>query len=155
MQSGRMSFIWVHEGEYMDARKFHDIWKAIHPQRAFGMLFGAIVDKTHYVQLKLTSCLRDPGFLAVMNRFKAECGDRFVMVGDIVQDGKNPVALALREARSRAWPGAGRLSAGWWDIVWRSLLCLKSARRIECGFWRTRLRPSVRRWRNERRIETS
>ena len=100
-----MSFIWVHEGEYMDARKFHDIWKAIHPQRAFGMLFGAIVDKKHYVQLKLTNNLRDPGFLAVMNRFKAECGDRFVMVGDIVQDGKNPVALALREAREScmAW----------------------------------------------------
>ena len=95
----------------MDASKFRAVWSAVHPERQFGTLFGTNVGEKHYVQLKLGYCLRDPVFTAVMNRFKAECGASFQMIGDIWPDGKNEAAQAIKDAKDSctawSWTPAG------------------------------------------------
>ena len=95
----------------MDASKFHDMWCDVHVNRQFGILFGTIVGDTHYVQLKLGYNMREPGVMAVLNRFKADRGESFRMIGDILPDGKNEVAQAIRDAKDTctawAWTPAG------------------------------------------------
>ena len=96
----------------MDAAKFHAIWKSVHT-RAFGVLYGTVSDGNHYVQLKLDLPLRDLPFLAVMNRFRDECGDSFRMIGEIYAD-KTPQAQVVKDAREKhctawAWTPEGGL----------------------------------------------
>ena len=95
----------------MDASKFRAVWSAVHPERQFGTLFGTNVGEKHYVQLKLGYSLRDPAFMVVMNRFKAEWGASFQMIGDIWPDGKNEAAQAIKDAKDSctawSWTPAG------------------------------------------------